>query len=100
MNTLFAVFGVGGGEIILVLAVVLLLFGAKKLPELAKGLGHGIREFKKATNDVTEEFQKATDEPSYTAPKKLPPEGSAPHQEIVGVPPPETPIAPEPPRAQ
>ncbi len=100
MNTLFALFNMGGFEIVLILGVILLLFGAKKLPELAKGLGHGIREFKKATNDVTEEFQKATDEPSYTAPKILPPEGSAPHQEIVSAPPAETPPAPQPPRAQ
>ena len=39
----------GGWEIILILAVVLILFGAKKLPELAKGLGTGIKEFKKAS---------------------------------------------------
>ena len=49
MNTMFALFGLGGWEMILILAVVLLLFGARKLPELAKGLGQGIKEFKKAT---------------------------------------------------
>jgi len=42
----------GGWEIVLILAVVLLLFGARKLPELAKGLGQGIREFKKASRNV------------------------------------------------
>jgi sec-independent protein translocase protein TatA len=42
----------GGWEIVLILAVVLLLFGARRLPELAKGLGQGIREFKKASRDV------------------------------------------------
>jgi sec-independent protein translocase protein TatA len=41
----------GGWEIVLILAVVLLLFGARKLPELAKGLGQGIREFKQASRD-------------------------------------------------
>jgi len=41
----------GGWEIVLILAVVLLLFGARKLPELARGLGQGIREFKKASRD-------------------------------------------------
>lgn len=51
-----------GGEIILVLAVVLILFGAKKIPELAKGLGSGIKEFKKATKEVTDEIQNAPDE--------------------------------------
>ena len=49
----------GGWEIILILAVVLILFGAKKLPELAKGLGSGIKEFKKATREVTDEIQNA-----------------------------------------
>ena len=45
----------GGWEIVLILAVVLILFGAKKLPELAKGLGTGIKEFKKATRDEVED---------------------------------------------
>ena len=40
--------GLGPWEIILILAVVLVLFGAKKLPELAKGMGQGIKEFKKS----------------------------------------------------
>ena len=52
-------FGLGGGEIILILFIILLLFGAKKLPELAKGLGKGIKEFKKASNEVTEEINKS-----------------------------------------
>jgi sec-independent protein translocase protein TatA len=60
MNIIFAGF-FGGWEIVLILAVVLILFGAKKLPELAKGLGQGIKEFKKATNDVTSELQRAAD---------------------------------------
>lgn len=42
---------IGGWEFVLILAVVMVLFGAKKLPELAKGLGQGIREFKKASSD-------------------------------------------------
>jgi sec-independent protein translocase protein TatA len=52
----------GGWEIILILAVVLILFGAKKLPELAKGLGSGIKEFKKATREVTDEIQNVNDD--------------------------------------
>jgi sec-independent protein translocase protein TatA len=58
----------GGWEIVLILAVVLILFGAKKLPELAKGLGQGIKEFKKATNDVTTEITNAMDENKYSPP--------------------------------
>ena len=41
--------GIGGFEIILILAIVLLLFGGRKIPELMKGLGQGIREFKDAS---------------------------------------------------
>ena len=67
----------GGWEIILILAVVLILFGAKKLPELAKGLGQGIKEFKKATREVTDEIQKEpVDIAAHTA--KLPPASPAP----------------------
>jgi sec-independent protein translocase protein TatA len=63
MNTMFAGM-LGGWEIILILAVVLILFGAKKLPELAKGLGTGIKEFKKATREVQDEISNAaTEEP-------------------------------------
>ena len=62
----------GGWEIVLILAVVLILFGAKKLPELAKGLGTGIKEFKKATREVTDEMSAAMDDTS-PPPKRLPP---------------------------
>lgn len=49
---------IGTGEIILILLIILILFGAKKIPELAQGLGKGIREFKKAMSDVEEEIKK------------------------------------------
>lgn len=69
----------------LILAVVLILFGAKKLPELAKGLGQGIREFKKATSEVTQEIQNATREDTthrqvdyHTPPEKPVSESTAP----------------------
>ena len=55
-------FGLGAPEIILILFIILLLFGAKKLPELAKGLGKGINEFKKASNEIKEEVEKAATE--------------------------------------
>ena len=81
MNVMFGLFNLGGGEIILILALVLILFGAKKLPELAKGLGTGIKEFKKATREVTDEIHTAMDEtpppPAPPAPKRLP-EAEAP----------------------
>ena len=56
--------GIGTIEILIILFIVLLLFGAKRLPELAKGLGKGINEFKKASNDIKEEVAKVTQEDS------------------------------------
>ncbi|MCZ2276750.1 MAG: twin-arginine translocase TatA/TatE family subunit [Bacteroidia bacterium] len=50
--------GMGGGEIFLIILVVLLIFGGKKIPELARGLGKGIREFKNASSGVDEEQKK------------------------------------------
>ena len=49
--------GLGGWEILLILLVLLIFFGAKKIPELAKGLGKGIKEFKNATNEIKEEIE-------------------------------------------
>ena len=54
MNVFCAAF-FGGWQIVLILALVLIFFGAKKLPELAKGLGQGIKEFKKASRDIIED---------------------------------------------
>ena len=81
MNVMFALFNLGGGEIILILALVLILFGAKKLPELAKGLGTGIKEFKKATRDVTEEMHSAMEEPP-PPPRPLPPANPQPTPQV------------------
>ena len=73
LNPLLAVFNLGGAEIILILALVLILFGAKKLPELAKGLGQGIKEFKKATTGTSEEMRPVVEATIPTASKHLPP---------------------------
>ena len=51
----------GFGEILLVLFIVLLVFGAKRVPELARGLGQGMREFKKATNEIQDEITSVAD---------------------------------------
>jgi len=48
----------GGGEIFLILIVVLLIFGGKKIPELARGLGKGIREFKDASSGLDKDEDK------------------------------------------
>jgi sec-independent protein translocase protein TatA len=66
----------GGWEIVLILAVVLILFGAKKLPELAKGLGTGIKEFKKATREVTDEIQSAADDTPPAPVKRIAPQNT------------------------
>ena len=54
--------GIGAQELLLILLVILLLFGAKKIPELAQGLGKGIREFRKAVKDTKEELEKPEEE--------------------------------------
>ncbi|MCZ2356997.1 MAG: twin-arginine translocase TatA/TatE family subunit [Bacteroidia bacterium] len=51
-------FGLGTGEIILILLVILVFFGAKRIPELAKGLGKGIREFKDASQGIQNSVRK------------------------------------------
>ena len=55
MNTSFVLFALGPGQIFLILLVVLLLFGGRKIPELMKGLGTGIKEFKNASNEEEKE---------------------------------------------
>jgi len=54
--------GLGTGEIILILVLALLLFGAKKLPELARSLGKSLHEFKKGTKEISDELQQAGNE--------------------------------------
>ncbi len=49
-------FGIGTTELLVILFIILLVFGSKKLPELAQGLGKGIREFKKASNEIQDEL--------------------------------------------
>lgn len=52
----------GTGEIILILLIVLIFFGAKKIPELAQGLGKGMREFRKAARDIQDEVVERPDD--------------------------------------
>lgn len=47
-----------GIELVVIVLIVLLLFGAKKIPELARGLGQGISEFRKASTDIRKEIEK------------------------------------------
>ncbi|WP_026632763.1 Sec-independent protein translocase subunit TatA/TatB [Dyadobacter alkalitolerans] len=57
--SILAFMGLGGQEMIFLLLALLLLFGAKKIPELARGLGKGIKEFKDATKDVRKNIEDA-----------------------------------------
>ncbi|QHT66316.1 twin-arginine translocase TatA/TatE family subunit [Rhodocytophaga rosea] len=58
LTTIFAFLGnLGGPEIFLIVLFVLIFFGAKKIPELARGLGRGIREFKDATKEIKDEIE-------------------------------------------
>jgi len=94
MNIMFAAM-LGGWEIVLILAVVLILFGAKKLPELAKGLGTGIKEFKKATREVQDEITNAVDDQPASPPqKRIAPSGTQAQQSA------EKPSAPQDPPSQ
>jgi sec-independent protein translocase protein TatA len=54
--------GLGAQEIIVIALVVLVLFGARKIPEFAKGMGQGVREFKKASQNVNDEIKKESTE--------------------------------------
>ena len=71
MASLLAVLGMSGGELIIIFAVILVLFGAKKIPDFAKGLGQGIKEFKKASREVQDELERAASESH--APTPAPP---------------------------
>ncbi|MEM0999693.1 MAG: twin-arginine translocase TatA/TatE family subunit [Bacteroidota bacterium] len=59
-NMLMFLGGLGGTELIIILFVILLLFGAKKIPELARGMGKGIREFKDASREIKREIESET----------------------------------------
>ncbi|HTB85268.1 MAG TPA: twin-arginine translocase TatA/TatE family subunit [Candidatus Sulfotelmatobacter sp.] len=87
MNAFLAVLGLSGTELIVVLVVILVLFGAKKIPEFAKGLGKGINEFKKASREVTDEINNAPSEPVTPTPAPKAPANTTPQSHSL---PPET----------
>jgi sec-independent protein translocase protein TatA len=66
---LAGLFDFGGTEILVIMVVVLIFFGGEKLPDFARGLGKAIREFKKATAGIEEEFKRAMEEPPKPAKK-------------------------------
>ena len=60
MNHLLFLDGLGTGEVILILLFIVIFFGPKKIPELARGLGKGIRQFKDATSDIQREITQSS----------------------------------------
>lgn len=56
MKGVLLFFNIGGGEIIFIMLIVVMFFGADKIPEIARGLGKGIREVRNATNDIKNEI--------------------------------------------
>lgn len=88
-----------GWELVAIFAVILILFGAKKLPELARGLGQGIKEFKKSSREIQDEIQQSIDLESPPPPPKRtapPHEATASREEEVPPAEPEAEREPEP----
>ena len=81
-------FGMGHWEILIIFVVILLIFGAKRIPEMAQGLGKGIKEFRKAMRDVQDEIDINNVPP--TSPNTIEP--TAPSQSVVQQPPAAPPV--------
>ncbi len=73
-------FGLGFGEIVIILVLALVLLGPQKLPEVAKQLGKGLRDFKKATDDLKGQFERElyAEEQKAPRPRIAPPTGAEP----------------------
>lgn len=59
MNGLLFLGNIGGSEVVIIALIVLLLFGGRKIPELMKGIGKGVRSFKEGMNNIEKEIEKA-----------------------------------------
>ena len=62
LNQLLLIGNLGTGELIIILVIILLLFGAKKIPDLMKGLGRGVRSFKEGMNEVKNDIEAPADD--------------------------------------
>ncbi len=76
LNGILALFNLGTGEIILIVAIILLLFGGRKIPELMRGLGKGGKSFKQGMNEVEDELKKPLEDLDKEKP------GSSPNNPI------------------
>ncbi len=77
MNTPVAfISNLAGGDLLIILVILLLLFGAKKLPELAKGMGQAVKEFNKAKDEFEREITKPANEVTIQQPKQVLPQAA------------------------
>jgi sec-independent protein translocase protein TatA len=90
MNSLALLPNLAGGDGLIIFIIILLLFGAKKLPELARGLGSAVREFSKAKDEIEHEITRPSTTPQIEPPKNIQPQIAKTedpyHQEIQGEP--------------
>ena len=82
MNLLASFMNLGGPDLLVILLIILVLFGAKKLPELARGLGQAIKEFQKAKDEFSDEMHKAGQ--ADTTAKTTPPTSTVPQNPASG----------------
>jgi sec-independent protein translocase protein TatA len=61
--------GIGGPELLMIMFIILLLFGANRLPDLARGLGKSVREFKKATSGIEDQIREAMEDKPEPTPE-------------------------------
>jgi sec-independent protein translocase protein TatA len=80
MSVLASFMNLGGPDLIVILLIILVLFGAKKLPELARGLGQAIKEFQKAKDEFSDELHKAG-QTDTAAKGNLPPSSTVPRND-------------------
>ena len=74
---LASIFGLGTGELVLILLIVLVLFGAKRIPDLARGVAKSIHEFKKASHEAENEIRQSVQDQPQTPPPATKPSGTA-----------------------
>jgi len=72
MTLVASLTNLAGPDLLIILLIVLVLFGAKKLPELARGMGQAVKEFQKAKDEFTDELHKAGNNPPAAAPSVQP----------------------------
>ncbi len=72
LNVILAIFNLGTGEIIAIVLVILLLFGGRKIPELMRGIGKGVKSFRQGMNEVEEEIKKPLEETDKDKPGSRP----------------------------